>query len=157
MPVSVRRAEKADAGKIAEFSVALADQHFGYDELRFSRVITIDGAAAFYRDRIDAEDAAVFVAAIDENVVGFAYMEYEPIIYAELATNVAWLHDIYVDQSERTAGIGMKLIEAVASAAKKLGAEKLLLSVAVKNDLAQKVFEKAGFRRTMSEMTLNLK
>ena len=44
-----------------------------------------------------------------------------------------------------------------AAAPARMGAEKLLLSVAAKNAAAQHVFEKAGFRPTMVEMTLNLK
>ena len=47
-------------------------------------------------------------------------------------------------------------IKAAAEAAKRMGAEKLLLTVAAKNAIAQQVFETAGFRPTMVEMTRNL-
>ena len=154
MPVSVRRAEKADAGKVAEFAVALADQHFGYDPVRFSRIVTVEGADAFYSNRIAAGNAVVFVAEIDGTMVGFAYMEYEPIIYTELATNVAWLHDIYIEPDSQRSGAGRELIEAVANEAKLKGANKVLLSVAFDNAKARNFFESIGFRTTMQEMML---
>src|SRR5688572_29485164 len=113
MAVVVRRATKADAGKIAEFSVALAEQHIGYDPVRFSRLITREGAKAFYASRTEAENAAVLLSEIDGRVVGFAYMEYEPVLYAELATKVAWLHDIYVESDSRSSGAGRELLKAV--------------------------------------------
>jgi GNAT superfamily N-acetyltransferase len=152
MAVAVRRAAKEDAAKIAEFSVALAEQHYGYDQRRFTRLITRDGAAAFYGSRVDAENAAVFVAEVGGSVVGFAYMEYEPVLYAELATRVAWLHDIYVEPDARHCGAGRDLIDAVNDEAKRQGADKVLLSVSVQNSDGQQFFERNGFRVTMLEM-----
>ena len=154
MAVVVRRATKKDAGKIAEFSVALAEQHYGYDQARFSRLITLEGAAEYYGGRTEAENAAVLLAELEGRIVGFAYMEYEPVLYAELATKVAWLHDIYVEPDARDSGAGRKLIEAVAEQADRQGAKKVLLSVAVKNEKAQEFFERSGFRTTMYEMML---
>lgn|SRR5687767_8324046 len=156
MAIVVRRATKADAGKVAEFSVALAERHIDYDAVRFSRLITREGAAAFYASRTEKENAAVLVAEIDGRVVGFAYMEYEPVLYAELATKVAWLHDIYVEPDSRNSGAGRVLLEAVRNEAKQYGASKVLLSVSLKNADAQQFFERNGFRTTMLEMMLEI-
>lgn len=152
MPVAVRKATKADGQKIAEFAVALAEQHYGYDQVRFTRLITVDGAAAYYGGRAEAENAAVFLAESDGNAIGFAYMEYEPVLYAELATKVAWLHDIYVEPEHQGSGAGRELIAAVRNESMLQGANKVLLSVSVKNENAQKFFERSGFRTTMHEM-----
>jgi len=154
MAVVVRRATKVDAVKIAEFSVALAEQHYGYDQVRFTRLITKDGAEAFYGGRAEAESAALFVAEIDDRVIGFAYMEYEPVIYAELATKVGWLHDIYVEPDAQGSSAGKALIEAVKDEAKRQGANKVLLSVSVMNKNGQEFFKHNGFRTTMHEMML---
>ena len=156
MSVAVRRATKDDAGKIAEFAAALAEQHIGYDPVRFSRLITRDGAERYYGSRTVADNATVLLAEIDGRVVGFAYMEYEPVLYAELATRVAWLHDIFVEPDSRSAGAGNALIEALRNEAKNSGANKVLLSVAVKNSYAQQFFERSGFRTTMLEMMLDI-
>ena len=148
----VRRATKEDAAIIAEFAMKLVDQHVGYDTVRFSRIGNADGMADFYRGQTEVENASVLVAENDGEVVGFAFMEFEPIIYAELATKVVWLHDIFIDDAARATGAGKKLIEAVAVEAKRFGANKILLSVAAKNVGAQGFFEQTGFMTTMHEM-----
>jgi len=152
MPVTVRRATKKDAARVAELSVALAEQHVGYDTARFARLITRDGAERFYGGQAEAPDAVVLVAERDGEVVGFAYMQYEPVLYAELALKVACLHDIFVDENERRSDIGKKLLETAADEARGFGATKVLLSVATQNDGAKAFFESVGFYTTMHEM-----
>ena len=157
MPAVIRRARDGDEHHVAEFAIRLFAQHVEYDPGRFSIFANVDGAARFYRSRFDTADSAVFVAELENEIVGFAYIERDPLNYSELLENGAWLHDIYVDEQARAEGVGKALISAAAKAAKQMGAEKLLLTVAAKNPGAQKIFEKAGFRPTMMEMTLNLK
>ena len=157
MPATIRRARDGDERRVAEFAIRLFDLHVGYDPERFSTFANVEGAARFYRSRFDTADSVVLVAEIENEVVGFAYVEKDELNYAELLRDGAWLHDVYVDESARAEGAGRALIDAAAEAAKDMGAKKLLLTVAAKNAAAQRVFEKAGFRRTMTEMTLNLK
>jgi len=154
MPVSVRRATSADAAKVAEFAVALARLHAEWNGRRFTAVVTSEGAQRFYRERVESANAAVFVVEEGQGIIGFAYMEYEPIIYAELATRVAWLHDIYVEPEARGGGAGNALLGAVREEAKRLGANKVLLSVAVGNVNGRRLFEQNGFCTTMNEMML---
>lgn len=156
MAILVRKARPGDEQRVAEFAIRLFDQHVEYDSERFSTFANVDGAAGFYRSRFDTPDSAVFVAEIDGEVVGFAYLERDELNYAELLRDGAWLHDIYVDEPARAVGVGTDLINAAADAARRMGAGKLLLTVAARNAVAQQVFENAGFRRTMVEMTLNL-
>lgn len=156
MAASVRRARPGDEGKVAEYAIRLFDQHVAYDPNRFTTFADVDGAARFYKSRFDTLESAVLVAEIENEVVGFAYIERDELDYANLLERGAWLHDIYIDEAARARGVGRVLINAAAEAARRMGAEKLLLSVAAKNAAAQQVFEKAGFRRTMLEMTLNL-
>ena len=156
MAALIRNAQPGDEQLIGDFAVRLFDQHVGYDAKRFSAFANVDGAARFYRSRFETPDSVVLVAEVDGEVVGFAYLERDDLNYAGLLEKGAWLHDIYVDEATRAEGVGKSLITAAAKAAKRMGAEKLLLTVAAKNFAAQKVFEKAGFRPTMVEMTLNL-
>jgi GNAT superfamily N-acetyltransferase len=152
MAVSVRKAARADAGKIAKFAVALFELHAEWNPRRFTQLATREGAARFYGDR--AEQGSVLIAEADGDVVGFAYFEYEPTLYAELATRVLWLHDIYVEPAVRGQGVGGALIAGVKHEAKSRGAEKVLLSVAVQNAEGHRLFESAGFEKTMDEMML---
>src|SRR4051794_25633912 len=116
MAVTVRKATKSDAEKIAEFAVALFELHAGWNPRRFTQIATVEGAANFYGGR--AENGSVLVAESDGDVVAFAYFEYEPTLYAELATQVLWLHDIYVDPDVRGQGVGSSLIAGVRDEAK---------------------------------------
>lgn len=157
MSAVIRRAREGDEDRVAELLLKLVKQHVCYDPARFSDFVTLQGAADFYRSRFEAEDAAVLVAETHGQIVGFAYVEFSRLDYENLLENAAWLHDIYVESDARSEGIGLELIVAVGKTAELLGAKKLLLSVAARNRAAQEFFEKAGFRQTMLEMTLNLK
>ncbi len=157
MSAVIRNARDGDEKVIAKYAIRLFEQHVDYDPERFSAFATVEGAEGFYRSRFSSSEAAVIVAELGSEIVGFAYVEKDDRNYAELLEHGAWLHDIFVEETVRAKGIGKDLIEAAFRSAVELGANKLLLTVAAKNQTASSLFEKAGFRHTMSEMTLNVK
>ena len=156
MAVNIRRATKEDAKRVAEFAIKLFAQHHEYDTRRFAEISSVEGAARFYGSQTEAPEAAVLVAEIENKIVGFAYLQYEAIDYANLLENAVWLHDIYIDEQARKQNAGKLLIERSIEAAKELGADKLMLSVAAKNEFAREFFERNGFKETMVEMMLDL-
>jgi GNAT superfamily N-acetyltransferase len=156
MAVSVRRATKKDARTVAEFAIRLFAQHRSYDQRRFAEISSVEGAQRFYGSQTETKDAAVLVAEIENEIVGFAYLQYEATDYANLLENAVWLHDLYVDRAARETGAGKLLIEKSAGVARELGADKLMLSVAAKNEFAKGFFERSGFKVTMVEMMLDL-
>lgn len=156
MAVSVRRASRKDARQIAEFAIRLFAQHHAYDTRRFAEIASVEGAENFYGNQTEAEDAAVLVAEIENEIVGFAYLQYEAMDYANLLENAVWLHDLYVDAAARGQNAGKLLIENSVETAKELGADKLMLSVAAKNEHAKEFFERTGFKNTMVEMIFDL-
>lgn len=158
--VTVRRAVLEDARRIGELAVKLVVQHQDYDSRRFARLYDERQAEWFYgRQAAEAEtgEAAVLVAELEGNVVGFAYVQYEARNYAELLENAAWLHDIYIDETARGHNAGKLLIEkSIEIAREDFGADKLMLSVAAKNEFAGEFFGRSGFKTTMVEMMLDL-
>jgi ribosomal protein S18 acetylase RimI-like enzyme len=66
------------------------------------------------------------------------------------------VYDIVVDPANRRQGIGRALLDAGIEALKARGAPRVVLSTAERNSEAQSLFEHAGFRRTMIEMTREL-
>ena len=66
------------------------------------------------------------------------------------------MYDIVVDPDYRQQGIGRMLVDATLGALKAKGAPRVVLSTAEKNAAAQRVVDRAGFRRTMIEMTREL-
>jgi ribosomal protein S18 acetylase RimI-like enzyme len=156
MFVTVRRARSQDAPKIAELALKLVAQHRSYDPQRFARLYEERQAEWFYGRQTEEKDAAVLVAEIENEIVGFAYVQYEAKNYAEMLERAAWLHDIYVEETARGTKAGKMLIEKSIEAARDLGAEKLMLTVAAKNESAQIFFRRSGFETTMLEMMLDL-
>jgi ribosomal protein S18 acetylase RimI-like enzyme len=66
------------------------------------------------------------------------------------------LYDIIVDPAYRGQGVGRMLLEATVTALEARGAPRFVLSTAERNEDAQRLFARAGFRRTMIEMTREL-
>jgi ribosomal protein S18 acetylase RimI-like enzyme len=66
------------------------------------------------------------------------------------------MYDIVVDPDYRQQGVGRMLVDATLDALKSKGMPRVVLSTAEKNAAAQSLFDRAGFRRTMIEMTREL-
>lgn len=156
MTVTVRRAVKEDARRVAELAVKLARQHENYDARRFARLYDEADAERYYGSRHQTTDEVVLVAEIDDRIIGFAYIQYEEKDYPNLLETAAWLHDIYIEETARAQNAGKLLIENSIRTARDLGADKLMLSVAAKNTYARQFFERQRFRETMVEMMLDL-
>lgn len=156
MSVTVRHAVLGDARKVAELALKLVVQHQNYDSKRFSQIADREQMANFYGSQTNAKNAVVLVAELEGEIVGFAYLHYEAVNYAELLKNAAWIHDVYIDEAARNLNAGKLLIEKSVETAKEFGAEKLMLSVAARNEYAKEFFERQGFRTTMIEMMLDL-
>jgi GNAT superfamily N-acetyltransferase len=156
MAVVVRRAVLEDARTIAELAKKLVVQHQNYNSRRFAQIATEKQMATFYGNQTKAKNAAVLVAELEGNVVGFAYLQFEEKDYAALLESAAWLHDIYVDESARGHNAGKVLIEAAIQAAREFGANKLMLLAAAQNENAIAFFKRGDFKTTMVEMMLDL-
>jgi GNAT superfamily N-acetyltransferase len=154
--VIIRRAKREDARAVGELAEKLVIQHQEYDARRFSRLASSEQMAWFYGGQTEAKDAVVLVAEIENEIVGFAYIQFEAKNYAGLLESSAWLHDIYVEDTARRKNVGQSLLESSIKAAKELGAAKLMLTVAARNEIARKFFEQNGFRKTMVEMMFDL-
>jgi ribosomal protein S18 acetylase RimI-like enzyme len=63
---------------------------------------------------------------------------------------------VVVNPAHRGNGIGRMLLDATLAALKARGAPRVVLSTAERNAGAQRLFARAGFRRTMIEMTHEL-
>ncbi|MCD9185364.1 MAG: GNAT family N-acetyltransferase [Pyrinomonadaceae bacterium] len=156
MSVLIRRADSGDAKKVGELAYKLAVQHRDYDAKRFSVFAEPEQIEQFYGRQTQTNNAAVLVAELEKEIVGFAYLAFEARNYEELLENAVWLHDIYIEEAARGKNAGKLLIEASVETARELGGDKLMLSVAAKNEFARNFFEMQGFKPTMVEMMLDL-
>jgi ribosomal protein S18 acetylase RimI-like enzyme len=95
----------------------------------------------------------VLVAERGGGVLGYTYASVEGYDYMSLRGPAGVLNDIVVDPPERGRGIGRMLLEATIDELKTRGVPRVVLSTAEQNEAAQHLFARAGFRRTMIEMT----
>jgi ribosomal protein S18 acetylase RimI-like enzyme len=104
------------------------------------------------------ENPAVTILVAEEHgvVVGFTYAGIEGYDYMSLRGPAGILYDIIVDPRARGRGIGRRLLDATLALLRSRGRPRVVLSTAEANVTAQKLFARAGFRRTMIEMTLEL-
>lgn len=86
-------------------------------------------------------------------VVGYTYAGVEGRDYMSLRGPAGELYDIVVDPAHRGQGVGRMLLDATLNELKLRGVPQIVLSTAEQNEIAQRLFARAGFRPTMIEMT----
>lgn len=156
--VSIRPATRADLQGIGRIGAILARAHHDFDPQRFvaATARTEDEYVAYVGARLDEADVIVLVAERDGEVLGFSYAGLEPADFGSLRGPVGALYDIAVDPVSRGYGVGQCLLDATLAQLAARGAPRVLLSTAEQNTVAQRLFARAGFRRTMIEMTREL-
>ena len=158
MPFVVRRATDADAPALGRLGAMLLRAHYAFDPQRFIAPGSNpeSGYEWFLRGQLEEDDAAVFVAEQDRQVIGYVFAALEPISWKELREACGFIHDIVVDDPQRRGGAATALMEAAIEWLRSRGAPRVILGTAERNAAAQRLFEKLGFRRTMIEMTREL-
>ena len=86
----------------------------------------------------------------------YVYAGVEGQNWKELREEAGFIHDVVVAPDARAQGIGAQLIDAASIWCRERGMPRVLLWVAEQNAGAQRLFDRAGFRRTMIEMTREL-
>jgi ribosomal protein S18 acetylase RimI-like enzyme len=159
LTVVIRAALPADLSVIGRLGALLVRTHHDFDPKRFIAATpqTERGYASYLGDQLEEKSVIVLVAERDGAVVGYTYAGSEGFDYMSLRGPAGVLYDIIVDPAHRGLGVGRMLLEATLAALQERGAPRVVLSTAERNEAAQRLFQRAGFRRTMIEMTRELK
>ena len=154
----IRRAKPADLPAVGRLGALLIKTHHDLDPKRFipNTPETPAGYAWFLGTQLRKRNVAVLVADDDGHVIGYAYAGVEGTDYMALRGPAGVLHDVIVAPEHRGRGVGRMLLEAALEFLRSRGAPRVVLTTAEGNERAQRVFEHAGFRRTMIEMTREL-
>src|SRR5206468_8826995 len=133
----------------------LVRTHHDFDPARFIAATpqTEHAYASFLGTQLEEPSVIVLVAEQDGAVIGYVYAGVEGRDYMSLRGPAGVLYDIVVDPSHRGRGVGRLLLDATLAALAARGAPRVVLSTAERNEPAQRLFARAGFRRTMIEMT----
>ena len=153
--ITIRPATPQDLPAIGRLGALLVRTHHEFDAERFiaARPGTEHGYASFLGSQLGKADAFVLVAEREGEVVGYVYAGIEGHDWMALRGPAGVLHDIVVDPARRGEGVGGMLLDATLAALRDRGAPRVVLSTAERNEPAQRLFARAGFRRTMVEMT----
>lgn len=153
--VSIRSATPGDIPAIGRLGALLVRTHHDFDPERFIAATPRTGSAygSFLGTQLDDPNIVILVAERDGDVLGYTYSGVEGTDYMSLRGPAGVIYDIVVDPVHRRNGVGRMLLDATLEALKARGAPRFVLSTAERNVPAQRLFERAGFRRTMIEMT----
>jgi ribosomal protein S18 acetylase RimI-like enzyme len=156
--VAVRRATGADAPALGHLGALLLRAHHQFDQQRFMAPGRNPeaGYGSFLRSQLNDDDVAVFVAEREGEVIGYVYAGLEPRSWKELREACGFIHDVAVLETGRRLGVASALIDAAIEWLRSRGAPRVVLWSADRNEAAQRLFERLGFRRTMVEMTREL-
>jgi len=157
-PIVIRRATAADMPMLGKLGASLLRTHYGFDPQRFMAPPgdPESGYAWFLGTQLKEEDVAVFVAERSGAVVGYVYAGIEPQSWKELRELAGFIHDVVVAPEAQRTGVASALVESACEWLRSIGAPRVVLWTAEKNDSAQRLFTRLGFRRTMIEMTREL-
>jgi ribosomal protein S18 acetylase RimI-like enzyme len=148
----------ADLAAVGRLGALLIRTHHDFDPQRFIAAPpqTEKGYGSFLGTQLDDPNIVILVAEREGEVVGYTYAGVEGTDYMALRGPAGVLYDIVVDPAHRKRGVGRMLLDATLEALKARGAPRVVLSTAEQNHSAQRLFDRAGFRRTMIEMTREL-
>ena len=156
--ITIRRAVSTDMATVGRLGALLVREHHDFDPERFIAATsrTEQAYGSFLGTQLDDPDIIILVAEREGEILGYTYAGVEGNDYMSLRGPAGALHDIVVDPAHRRHGVGRMLLDATLDALKARGAPRVVLSTAEKNVAAQRLFDHAGFRRTMIEMTREL-
>ncbi len=103
-------------------------------------------------ERLSKEDNGVFVAEIDEKVVGYVFCE----VIKEGRGLTLYIDDLCVDPSARRHGVGRRLIDAAKQYAVQKNCSCVMLNVWEFNSDAVSFYEKYGFETRSRHMEIKL-
>jgi GNAT superfamily N-acetyltransferase len=156
--MEIRIATRADGAALGRLGALLMTVHFEFDRRRF--LAPGDDAAAGYEEflvsQLDDPDVVIFVAEVDGAVRGYCYAGVEPRSWKELRDVAGFIHDIAVEPEARRNGAAAALMAAAIGWCRQRGLARVMLWTAAGNAPARQLFARAGFRETMTEMTLEL-
>ena len=155
---SIRTATLKDVGAIGRLGALLVREHHDFDPQRFIAATpqTEKGYGSFLGTQLEEPTIVILVAEREGEVIGYTYSGIEGTDYMSLRGPAGVMYDIVVDPDHRQQGVGRLLVDATLEALKSKGAPRVVLSTAERNAAAQRLFDRAGFRRTMIEMTREL-
>jgi len=154
----IRRATAADLPALGALGASLLRTHYAFDPMRFMAppADPESGYAWFLGTQLKEQSVSVFVAERSGRVIGYVYAGLEPQSWKELRDAAGFIHDVVVAPEAQRHGVASALIDTACAWFRTVGAPRVVLWTAERNEGAQRLFAHLGFRKTMIEMTREL-
>lgn len=154
----IRKATRDDRDALGRLGALLMDVHYNFDRRRFldPGEEASPGYARYLLSQLDDPASAIFVAEVDGVVAGYCYCVIEPMSWKELRDEAGFISDLALEPSVRRRGAGRALVQAAIEWFRERNMARVMLWTSTRNDAARDLFLSAGFRPTMTEMTMNL-
>jgi len=131
-----RKATLQDIGQLSE----LFDQY----RIFYHKTSDVPAAEQFLTERIENGDSKIFVAEIEERLVGFVQLY--PLFSSTRMKRYWLLNDLFVNESYRGKGFSKELIEQAKEMAQSTDACGILLETGKSNDIGNKLYPSCGFK-----------
>jgi ribosomal protein S18 acetylase RimI-like enzyme len=154
---TVRAATLTELPACARFAADLVALHHLWDAKRY---FLSDGIYAgylrFFTSEVAHADVVLAVATLADEVVGYTYGRFEGRDWNSLLDEAGFVHDLYVADSARGAGIARALLAYTETALAARGAKRVVLYSATQNVAGRALFVKSGYREGLVEYCKNM-
>lgn len=151
-PVLIRAAHIDDLPTLLAFEQGIIQYERPFDETLKPDPISYYDIEAM----ISAADAEVIVAEIDNEVVASAYVQIKKALPYLDHKHYAYLGFMFVIPEHRGRGINSLIIAKLNEWALSKNLREVRLTVYAENDSALRAYEKAGFKKHITEMRIGL-
>jgi GNAT superfamily N-acetyltransferase len=155
--MTIRGITDADWARVGQLGEVLIQAHHRFDGSRFLHpdALRAEAYVRHLRGELERGEAMVHVADEGGLVIGYVFAGIEPESWKELRHRAGFIHDLVVDEAHRGAGAGRALVASAIDWFTARGVRRVMLWSAHSNVDAQRLFQQAGFRPTMIEMTFD--
>lgn len=133
--MNTKRATLKDVKSIAP----LFDQY----RIFYKNPSNLSDAEAFLTERLRKNESVIFLAEIENKVVGFVQLY--PLFSSTRMKRMWLLNDLFVDANFRGMGASKKLLECAKNLCKESNACELMLETEKNNHLANQLYHKTGW------------
>ena len=145
-PVSVRRAQRTEAGEISDLIVRLKRLNNEFDPL-FGVVRDVkDRADKYVADSFGRNDILLLVAVSGKKVVGVIRAEIRQRLFYEPNTE-GRITDMYILPEHRRKTLGEEMLAMASAELMRMGAEIIVGDLPSRNEIGLHFYTKRGFRR----------
>ena len=154
----IRKATHADREALGRLGALLMDVHYNFDRRRFldPGPDPSPGYAEYLVAQLDHPASVILVAESGGLVIGYCYCVIEPMSWKELRDEAGFISDLALDPAARRQGAGRALVKAAVEWFRERNVARVMLWTSTQNQAARELFLSAGFRPTMTEMTMDL-